>query len=64
MFGLDEPSKYRNVYDEQYFTTDYHETFLDGQGYAIDTSTQLSVNDAPVGVLGKRVLCVINYPLY
>ena len=58
MFGLDDPSKYRNVYDEQYFSTDYHETLLDAQGYAIDVGTQLSVNDTPVGVLGECWWCV------
>ena len=49
--GRDNPSCYEKVLPEQYYSTDYSEVMLDGQGFAIDLSTQLPVHEAPRGLI-------------
>jgi hypothetical protein len=53
IFGLDDPRRYDDVFEEQFFSTDYNNTVLDAEGFAIDISTQLPVHESPIGPLCK-----------
>lgn len=51
VIGLDDASKYDAVPAAQYFSTDYAEIVLDGEGQALDLATQQPVHMAPRGHL-------------
>jgi len=56
--GCDNPNRYESVLPEQYYSTDYAEIMLDAEGFAIDLSTQLPVQDAPLGLI-----VMVGYPM-
>lgn len=51
LLGRDNPEKFKNVFPEQYFSTDYAVVVHDDHGWPIDEGTQLPIHLAPVGPL-------------
>lgn len=52
LIATDNPERFaKHKYPEQYFSTDYTDIIHDADGFAIDVGSQMSVNDAPKGLL-------------